>query len=58
MVEVSVSNKPRLTVWQWTDYSVIRVISKEEREWLAHHLVCVSFCALVDALALTAEEAT
>ena len=53
MVDVSVSNKPRLTVWQWTDYSVIKVdLTKEEHEWLTHHVVSVSFCALAYGLAL------
>lgn len=53
MVDVSVSNKPRFTVCQWTDCKVIKVaLIKEKHEWLTHHIVSVSLCALAAGLAL------
>lgn len=53
MVDVSVSNKSRLTVWQCTDYSVTRLdLTKEEHERLTHHIVSVSVYALADGLVL------
>lgn len=53
MVDVSVSNKPRFIVCQWADCKVIKVdLIKEKHEWLTHHIVSVSFCALAAGLAL------
>lgn len=53
LVDVSVFNKPTFIVCQWADCKVIKAdLIKEKHEWLTHHIVSMSFCALAAGLAL------